>query len=108
MSNEPTPESHLEGIVSLATNNIRKKYRQGQEEHGGNLWDKPCLEFMHEEILDMIVYYYTIRSQIFEATAELEYGLERFHNGEPDAEMYFRNALNILTKGNAEGKELDD
>lgn len=49
-------EQHLEGIMNYINANLPPKYRKGQEEHGGNLWEKDCLPLAMEEALDMPVY----------------------------------------------------
>jgi len=57
-------EQHLQRIKDAFCRDVDTKYRKGQEEHGGNLWQKPrMLENALEEILDLAVYLYTLKEQ---------------------------------------------
>lgn len=51
-------ESHLDRIKTQALAMIDSKYRRGQAEHGGNIWDqnKNLLDNAIEEAIDMVVY----------------------------------------------------
>jgi len=58
-------EQHLKRIVSEVSLDLEAKYRAGQEEHGGDLWTKKgMLSHAIEEVLDMVVYLYTLRDQL--------------------------------------------
>ena len=57
-------QAHLNGLVAQIDADIRAKYEAGQQEHGGNLWEKPgMLEAAIAEVLDLAVYLYTLREQ---------------------------------------------
>jgi hypothetical protein len=57
-------EAHLARIITHVTRDIDAKYRAGQIEHGGNLWEKPgMLEQAIAEALDLCVYLYTLQEQ---------------------------------------------
>jgi hypothetical protein len=57
-------EAHLKRLVQTISADIDAKYRAGQEEHGGHIWDKPgMLEHAIEEALDLCVYLYVLRDQ---------------------------------------------
>jgi len=57
-------ENHLREIKYDFLNEVDKKYRAGQLEHGGSLWKKPgVLEMLMEECIDMYVYAHVLRSQ---------------------------------------------
>lgn len=86
-------EEHLAKIIASFTRDVTKKYATGQAEHGGNLFDKPNLPMLMEEVQDLIVYAYTLKDQINKACGLM------FEDTE---------ALNILTKGNSEGKIIKD
>jgi len=61
----PEHEAHLEHLKAEFCKDLDAKYRAGQIEHGGNIWEKPgMLEHAIEEVLDMAVYLYTLRDQI--------------------------------------------
>lgn len=59
----PKQETHLEFIKTQFTSDVDKKYRKGQAEHGGNLWDKNThlLDMAIEEALDLYVYLITLK-----------------------------------------------
>ena len=56
-------EKHLAFIQKKFAEALDTKYRQGVEEHGGNIWDKQdmLMDEMMFEILDLWVYYATKR-----------------------------------------------
>lgn len=59
-------ERHLAEIVTDAAKRIEEKYRRGQKEHGGNLFDHgsdTILDFAIEEAIDMVVYLLTEKKQ---------------------------------------------
>ena len=61
----PEHEAHLAHLKSEIAKDIDAKYRAGQIEHGGNIWEKPgMLEHAIEEVLDMAVYLYVLRDQL--------------------------------------------
>ena len=58
-------EAHLAHLKAEFTADLDAKYRAGQIEHGGNIWEKPgMLEHAIEEAIDLVVYLYTLRDQI--------------------------------------------
>jgi len=91
----PEQEQHLSITIGKFIQAVVPKYRAGQKEHGGNLWDKPNLPFLLEEVSDFVVYAYTFKTQ-------LEQALELFKDCD------YEGARNILTTGNPDGKELKD
>lgn len=57
-------ENHLLEIKAEFLHQVDKKYRKGQEEHGGNLWKKPgVLEMLMDECVDFFVYAYVLKQQ---------------------------------------------
>jgi len=86
-------EAHLQGIINKFSRDVSAKYSAGQAEHGGNLFDKPNLPMLMQEVQDMVVYAYTLKDQIREA---LELAVDD------------KETINILTTGNAQGKEYSD
>lgn len=61
-------EEHLQRILSRFNRELAEKYRKGQAEHGGNLWQKSgMLDYAIEEVLDLAVYLYTLKEQCEEA-----------------------------------------
>ena len=60
----PEHEKHLEQIKQTFLELVDTKYRAGQEEHGGNLFNKDgLLDFAIEEVLDLAVYLFTLKQQ---------------------------------------------
>jgi hypothetical protein len=63
MTNEQ--ERHLDDIKYNFIKDVNRKYRHGQDEHGGDLWLKPgMIDHAIDEVIDLAVYLYTIRDQI--------------------------------------------
>ena len=63
----PEQEAHLKLIKSNFSTKVDKKYREGQKEHGGDLWDKTVLDLIDEcisEVIDAIVYLETMRERL--------------------------------------------
>ena len=60
----PAHEAHLQRIKDKLTADLDAKYRAGQEEHGGQIWEKPgMLEHAYAEVLDLAVYIMTLMEQ---------------------------------------------
>jgi hypothetical protein len=63
----PENEAHLARLKSEFSLDLDAKYRAGQIEHGGNMWEKQgMLAHAIEEAIDMVVYLYTLRDQLRE------------------------------------------
>jgi hypothetical protein len=57
-------DAHVERIVARLSADLRAKYEAGQQEHGGNLWEKPgMLEQAYAEVLDLATYLLTLMEQ---------------------------------------------
>jgi hypothetical protein len=56
-------EKHLADIKKRMCERIDRKYRDGQAEHGGDMWLKPCMEDLLDEIADSVVYAETLKSR---------------------------------------------
>ena len=58
---------HMEASLERFQEMGAKKYKAGQKEHGGNLWQKPgMLDNMEEEVVDMWHYIQALRVQLEE------------------------------------------
>ena len=56
--------AHLDRIISRLNADLRAKYEAGQQQHGGNLWEKPgMLEQAYAEVLDLATYLLTLMEQ---------------------------------------------
>ena len=61
----PEQEEHLLSVKTDFDLMVDKKYRQGQAQHGGNLWKKEGLINMAiDEAIDQVVYLLTLKHQI--------------------------------------------
>lgn len=63
----PEQEKHLEIIKIVFNVKTNIKYRRGQEEHGGNLWDKSLdflIESAIEEAIDQFTYLVTLKTKL--------------------------------------------
>jgi hypothetical protein len=60
----PEQDAHLLRIQDHVVSKLRAKYRTGQREHGGNLWEKPgLLEEALNEAIDQVIYLSTLIEQ---------------------------------------------
>lgn len=69
---EPGQEQHLATICKEFESLVTKKYRAGQAEHGGNLYDVPVmslLDYAIDEAIDQVTYLLTIKQQLNSRTA---------------------------------------
>ncbi len=60
-------EDHLESIKLYFVSASDKKYRAGQAEHGGNLFDMDTIQLLDcaiEEAIDQVVYLITLRQKL--------------------------------------------
>ena len=57
-------ELHLASIMEVLVRDFSKKYRKGQEEHGGALWLRPCWSDAISEVLDLVAYVYSHKVQL--------------------------------------------
>jgi hypothetical protein len=60
-------EDHLQTIKWYFTTNCDTKYRKGQAEHGGNLFDLTPIQLLDsaiEEAIDQVVYLVTLRQKL--------------------------------------------
>lgn len=63
-------EKHLISIKKSFDIRVDKKYRKGQEEHGGNLYDMSMLDLIDNtinEAIDQVVYLLTLRNSMLRA-----------------------------------------
>ena len=64
-------EVHLKDIKSWITESIDIKYRKGQEEHGGNLWDRDTTADLSFEIVDAVTYFYCVLRKMRQLEGQL-------------------------------------
>lgn len=60
-------EEHLQNIKDDFVRMVDRKYRKGQKEHGGDLFDKSTSELIDmaiDEAIDQVVYLLTLRDQV--------------------------------------------
>ena len=66
-------EEHLEFIQDEFVDLVEDKYRKGQAEHGGNLFDMPTLDLVNnaiDEAIDQVVYLLTLKQKLLENLEE--------------------------------------
>lgn len=66
----PAQEEHLARIKNTFDNLVDEKYRKGQAEHGGDLFEKGALELINagiDEAIDQVVYLLTARDKLLES-----------------------------------------
>lgn len=78
----PEQEAHLESINNAITKRISAKYRRGQAEHGGDLWARPALRDMVDEITDLNAYFITMEQQFQQMHQLLQQAREHVTNCE--------------------------
>lgn len=66
----PEQERHLQRIKDAYTQRVDTKYREGQQERGGNLFSKAGMaNMLEDEIIDLPVYFFTLRDQLKDVLA---------------------------------------
>ena len=59
----PEQESHLARIKQKTLQLLDRKYRKGQAEHGGNLWEINLLDAAIDEAIDQVTYLLALKEQ---------------------------------------------
>jgi len=60
-----SPSDHVVALLNWLTAVLPRKYRHGQDKHGGELYAKPgALSNLEEEVIDLVVYHKTARDQL--------------------------------------------
>lgn len=71
----PEQEAHLQHIKDEFCRAVDAKYRNGQREHGGNMWRMPVLSLVQnamDEAVDQYVYLRTMRDKLIELESDQE------------------------------------
>ena len=101
--------NHKLFVAKSTADEIVKKYEKGQEEHGGKLWRKPIMDYIGEEIIDMVIYWATFKTQWKELLHTIRYlhllTLDPQTNTTHEIKMLAGKALNLMERGNVEGEE---
>jgi hypothetical protein len=66
-------ELHLGRVLEMFELKADEKYRNGQKEHGGNMWEMGMVELIEnamDEAIDQWVYLYTIYEQLIGTKSE--------------------------------------
>lgn len=74
----------------------------GQKEHGGQLWRKPVMDFIGEEITDLNVYWYTFVQQ-WAQLKDMVYSLYLDEHLPQSLKPKVGAMLNLMEEGNEEG-----
>ena len=77
----PQQTAHLQRIKDLFCSDLDTKYARGQQEHGGNLWDRPCLTELGFEIVDLVTYFSVVRDNLVAIQANAVLAREHMTKG---------------------------
>jgi hypothetical protein len=94
-------ESHLQSILDKVRSGIDFKYRKGQQEHGGNLWDRDVIQDAIDESIDQITYAYTIDYKRRQAISLIENAIIKLQGREEDSQdtiLLLMDAVEQLTQ----------
>lgn len=78
-------ESHLQSIQQKTWDAVGAKYKKGQQEHGGNLWDRNVFQDLIDESVDQITYALTADYKRRQAISLIENVIIKLH-GREDSE----------------------
>jgi len=93
MSLTKKQSTHLSDICVNIQKRISDKYRNGQKEHGGDLWEKSgMMDNALDEVADLVTYLHTLRSQLEEVRALLK--RERYPSAITSARLIIEKILN--------------
>jgi len=86
----PEQDAHCETVIRWFSQRLRAKYAKGQQEHGGNMWEKRgMLRHAQEEADDLENYLTTVADQLCPTCYQKVMGQEEH----PDAHAVARSLL---------------
>ena len=96
-------QRHAEAAILAFQKRFMAKQEKGQNEHGGDIWRKPVLEHMAEEILDQWAYYFVLAEHLKQIKQISRGALD--YRGDSGEVRYqaLAKIFNIVTYGNPEG-----
>ena len=90
-------EDHLAEIQEAIAKQVDAKYRVGQAEHGGDLWERvPLVEDLIEEALDQMTYALTLKSQLGRAKKLLDDARNAAPDNPVSAQKLITRAMSYL------------
>jgi hypothetical protein len=90
-------EEHLEEIQRGVGARLDQKYRVGQAEHGGDLWERfPLVEDLIDESIDQVTYALTLKSQLDRVRGLLEEARYSVREDPVAAQTLITRAMNCL------------
>lgn len=78
----PTQTAHLQQIEMDFVTALHAKYYRGQEEHGGNLWERDVLGELGDELVDAITYYHCVRDNFAKIQAHVIHARQLLSKGD--------------------------
>lgn len=99
----PEDNSHLNRILKATLSDTAEKYIKGNKEHGGHLFEKPCMRLILQENIDQNTYIRTAIEQHEKAISMLK----EIIKGVPQTNDIVK-VINLLECGNVEGVKYDD
>ena len=100
ITQESIVNDQIRGLNEAFSRLNGEKFWRGQKEHGGNLFKKPCHDFITEEILDLWNYHLVDTKQRKKVIKLAAYGYRHTRI----AWIICNKILNLLTIGNEDGK----
>lgn len=94
----PDQHAHLDKITEDFTSALRTKYIRGQAEHGGNLWDRGCVNELGDEIVDLVTYYHCIKYNLAQIQKEITFAREHVSKGDYRSLQETLDAIYQLSK----------
>ena len=90
-------ENHLNGVIRSVSGQIDRKYRAGQEEHGGDLWERvPLVDDMIDESIDQVTYALTLKTQLGRVRKLLEDARDAAPENPVTAQKLITRAMSYL------------
>ena len=90
-------EDHLNKIQKRVVGRIDRKYRAGQAEHGGDLWERvPLVEDLIDESIDQVTYALTLKTQLGRVRKLLDDARDLVMENPVAAQKLITRAINYL------------
>lgn len=97
--------THIRKITADTVKALEAKYKRGVQEHGGGLERKPVIDFIGDEVSDMVIYFHVLKEQ-WNRMKEIASCALQCGGSEGFDFVAVQQIYNILTFGNPEGEEV--
>lgn len=93
----PSQEKHLNEILKEVRSKIDTKYRAGQAEHGGDLWERvPLIDDIMDEAVDQTTYALTLKCQLGTIKTLIDEAKSLVKDNPVEAEELLKRATSYL------------